>query len=447
MTDTPVVADDLTFVSTERLEADIKTLAGHLNAAMGRWLLMIAEYDRRRAYEHWECVSIEQWLSIHACLSASTARARVAVARRLVDLPLITAAFGRGELSYCKVRALCRVARTENEDQWLTTALHATGASLERLTADTRRALIIGQHGVAAQQLDERSLSWSWTDNGMCQLRGTLLPDTAALLIRLLAEHRETLDDRATSSEKADLNVRNADALHALLLDSATRPTFDDTSEAPRPLIVIHRDADGTSRIEGGPVVPNEVADEYACDAEHTTATHTADAVTYSPRRRHPTKTMRRHLMQRDRCCAFPGCGQRRNLHAHHIVRDTDGGTTDKENMVMLCPRHHGAVHRRGWTITGNPEAGTLTFIGPDGRRGSPVPQRVQPEGLVEENQAMGIIPTPRTAAAKNMGERVNHRWAVDSLCTIRPTITYPPPINRFASAEANQRAHTTAPV
>ncbi len=430
---------------------DIKTLAGHLNAAECRWLLMIAEYDRRRACEQWECVSIEQWLSIHACLSASTARARVAVARRLPDLPLITAAFGRGELSYCKVRALCRVARAENEDKWLATAMHATGASLERITADARRALIIGQHGVAAQQLDERTLSWSWTNDGMCQLCALLLPDTAALLIRLLAEYRAQLDEDAetvaqTDAEKANLTTRNADALHALLLAAASPATGHEangTSAAPRPLVVIHRDADGTSRIEGGPAIPNEAADEYACNADHTTATHTADAIVYTPRRRHPTTTMRRQLMQRDRCCAFPGCGQKRNLHAHHIEHDAHGGPTSKENLVMLCPRHHGAVHRRGWTIAGNPEDGTLTFSAPDGRTATPIPPRVNPDDRVAANRAVGVDPTPQTAAARSMGERVNHRYAVDTLCTIRPAVAYPPPFNRFASAEAKCDRHT----
>ena len=47
---------------TERLEAEITTLAAHLTAAMCRWLLLVGEYDRRRAYEHWECLSMAQWL-------------------------------------------------------------------------------------------------------------------------------------------------------------------------------------------------------------------------------------------------------------------------------------------------------------------------------------------------------------------------------------------------
>jgi hypothetical protein len=41
------------------------------------------------------------------------ARDRVRTARRLVDMPLVSAAFATGELSYSKVRALARVADWE----------------------------------------------------------------------------------------------------------------------------------------------------------------------------------------------------------------------------------------------------------------------------------------------------------------------------------------------
>jgi hypothetical protein len=79
-------------------------------------------------------------------------------------------------LSYSKVRVLCRVATSVNEDKWLETGLHASAAQLERIVADTRRVLIIEQGGVAARQADGRSLSWYWTDDGMLRVTGQLPP-------------------------------------------------------------------------------------------------------------------------------------------------------------------------------------------------------------------------------------------------------------------------------
>ena len=48
ITDVDHCADE---VPLERLEAEITELCGHLTAGECRWLLLIAEYDRRKGYE------------------------------------------------------------------------------------------------------------------------------------------------------------------------------------------------------------------------------------------------------------------------------------------------------------------------------------------------------------------------------------------------------------
>ena len=45
------VGVDMGGMATERLEAEITTLAADLTAALCRWLGLVAEYDRRKAYE------------------------------------------------------------------------------------------------------------------------------------------------------------------------------------------------------------------------------------------------------------------------------------------------------------------------------------------------------------------------------------------------------------
>ena len=113
-------------ISTERLEAEITTFAAHMTAAMCRWLLLVAEYDRRRGFEQWECVSMAQWLGVHVGISSVTARQHVAVARQLLVLPAIRDAFGSGSVSYSRVRAICRVATPADEGDWLELARYAS---------------------------------------------------------------------------------------------------------------------------------------------------------------------------------------------------------------------------------------------------------------------------------------------------------------------------------
>src|SRR5688572_8684863 len=97
-------------VPLERLEAEICELAGHLAAGECRWLLLLSEFDRREGWTGWGLHSCAHWLSYRCGIGLQAAREKLRVGRRLEELPLITAAFGAGELSYSKVRALCRVA-------------------------------------------------------------------------------------------------------------------------------------------------------------------------------------------------------------------------------------------------------------------------------------------------------------------------------------------------
>ncbi len=95
-------------------------------------------------------------------------------------------------------------------------------------------------------------------------------------------------------------------------------------------------------------------------------------------RDRHPNRAMRRSLHARDGGCAFPGCDHPPQwCDAHHIVTYADDGRTITHNLVLLCRRHHGIVHRNGWHIAATepddandqrrPAAGLFTITTPDG--------------------------------------------------------------------------------
>ncbi len=89
---------------------------------------------------------------------------------------------------------------------------------------------------------------------------------------------------------------------------------------------------------------------------------------------------LRRALEIRDRHCAFPGCRTGVGwCEAHHLHEWEAGGETNLDNLTLLCPRHHHAVHEGGWTIVTNPgiDPGCptwLTFEPPD-----PAPPRTRP--------------------------------------------------------------------
>ena len=75
---------------------------------------------------------------------------------------------------------------------------------------------------------------------------------------------------------------------------------------------------------------------------------------------------LRRALEVRDGGCRFPGCGSR-FTDAHHIEHWADGGETRLENLLLLCRRHHRAVHEgRARVCRGADDS--VAFFRPDGR-------------------------------------------------------------------------------
>ena len=426
--------ESLAAVASERLEAEISTLAAHLTAAMCRWLLLVGEYDRRRAFEQWECITMAQWLNVHVGISIGTARQHVAVARKLAELPAIRDAFGRGEVSFSRVRAICRVATPTTEHQWLDLARNATGSQIERIVHDTIRVERVTAMGHDERVTSRRELSWWIDDDGMYHVTGVLPAEIGGLMAKLVKTHTDKTSTDTHKDRDADgFAQRCVDGFGRVLaraaqqLDTDPGPgccaTHDDQTartEAPLApvLTVVHRYPDGSSRLEDGPPLSPASADRLGAFADEIVATHRGEEIRYGRRRkkrlRSPSKPMRRFLQERDRCCQFPGCGQRKNLHAHHVKFYGKDGETIGSNLVLLCPRHHGAIHHRGWSISGNPNDGSIVF---HNAQGLPTPASAgvvgDPEHIIAVNHANDVVPGPDTITPQGRGERYDHELAI----------------------------------
>jgi hypothetical protein len=65
---------------------------------------------------------------------------------------------------------------------------------------------------------------------------------------------------------------------------------------------------------------------------------------------------LRRALEARDRHCQAPGCRRSpRRCNAHHVQHWEHGGDTSIANCLLLCERHHRALHADQLTITPDP--------------------------------------------------------------------------------------------
>src|SRR5215212_12190102 len=90
----------------EELAGDIRSGAVRLAAATASWLQSVAEFDEREGWAGVGIQSCAHWLAWQCGMSPGAAREHVRVGRALGRLPVTSAAFATGRLSYSKVREL-----------------------------------------------------------------------------------------------------------------------------------------------------------------------------------------------------------------------------------------------------------------------------------------------------------------------------------------------------
>src|ERR1043166_71442 len=177
----------------ERLGDEIAELSAHIEVATARLLEMIRDFDARAGWGN-GFTSCAECLSWRVGLDLSAAYERVRVARALPKLPMISAAFSRGEVSYSKVRALTRVATSETEERLLKFARCGPAAHVEGLVRAWRRVDRHAENQDAARRHKSRSLYVYQDEDGMVIIRGRLTPEVGAVVRQALAGACDPLD-------------------------------------------------------------------------------------------------------------------------------------------------------------------------------------------------------------------------------------------------------------
>jgi hypothetical protein len=350
-----------------------------LASLAGRIVLLAAELDRREAWREEGATSLAAWLCERCSVSSATARAWAHVGNRLFELPALADGLCEGAVSFDQVRAVVDVARPENEAALVA---RASACSVRQLV-DVAKAAASSRPGVpsARRELETRSLRF----NDDCRTVSAQLPAEAYAEVRA---GLEATAKQVPSDGETRLDQRLADALVSLV---RTRRRTDEPS-APAPYVVVahvplatlsDEDSELAGELEHRGLIDAVVARRLACDATLVVALDDDVGHTmYEGRaRRDPTPTQRRELWRRDRHCRFPGCTHALFVNPHHVKWwKRHRGTTDLDNLALLCEHHHGLVHSKAWTLEGDAN-GELSFVGPSGRtmtsRPSPLWARV----------------------------------------------------------------------
>jgi hypothetical protein len=191
---------------SEKLGAEITELCSYIYAATYRLLTLIREFDEKDYWGMPGLVSCAHWLNFKCGIGMNAAREKVRVAHALKDLPQISEAFRRGQLSYSKVRAMTRIADASNEDYLMMIAKHGTAHHVEKLVSKYRRCKRLQDVDNANQQHAKRELHCTFDDDGSVIIRGRLPAEQGALIMKAL----ELAMDRAGTSMKAAAAARIA---------------------------------------------------------------------------------------------------------------------------------------------------------------------------------------------------------------------------------------------
>ncbi len=316
---------------------------------------------------------LAHFLSMRYGISHWKACRWIGAAHALERLPQLSEALGSGELGVDKVVELTRFASSENEGSLIAWAKGVSAASIRH------QADLVLRRRIEEVREAERSryLSWWYADEGKrLGLEGEFPAAEGEVVKNALERIAERIPVMPGEEGESCSEARRADAL--VMLASGQAGSDQDPEGAT---VVVHvraggyGDENGASELEDGPVIHSETADRLACSGRLAWLLEDdkGDVLRVGRLRRTPPRWMMRALKHRDRECRFQGCGARQYLQAHHIRHWEQGGSTELDNMVLVCFFHHKLVHECGWRILRERD-GTVTWFRPNGKRYRPGP-------------------------------------------------------------------------
>ncbi|NOQ57534.1 HNH endonuclease signature motif containing protein [Mycolicibacterium fortuitum] len=344
---------------TERLEglfAELAELAGQRNAIDGRIVEIVAEMDRDELCGATGARSIKALVAWKTGIAPRNAETMVAIARRIDQFPRCVEGLRQGRLSADQVAVIAERAADGSDEHYAELAAVATVSQLRTAVKLEPRPEPKPErepeHSITqTPSPDESHTTWRIT---LPRLESAKFE--AALQAHhdgLVAEWRSDHDANDGAVGAPPLPTR-VDAFMSLI------ETGWDTEAARRPhglhtTVAVHLNlTDRIAALHLGPLLSDDERRYLLCDATcEVWFERQGQPVGVGRSTRTISRRLRRALEHRDRCCVVPGCGATRGLHAHHIVHWEDGGPTDLDNLVLVCPYHHRLHHRGGITITG----------------------------------------------------------------------------------------------
>jgi len=347
----------------ESLFEELAELTGQRNAIDSRIVEIVAEVDRDELCGATGARSVPALVAWKTGISPRNAHTIATVAHRLEQFPRCAEGMREGRLSLDQVGVIAEGAADGSDDHYAELAAVATVSQLRAAVKLEPRP--DPEPRPAPQQSITKTPGGP--DNEYTVWR-IILPRVEAAKFgaalrshhdALIAEWRRDRDEGEADGDPTTDQVpplpNYVDAFNSLVeagwdAEVARRPHGQHTT------VVVHVDVEKRiAALHLGPLLSDDDRRYLTCDASCEVWFERDGRVIGSGRgSRTVNRRLRRALEHRDSCCVVPGCGATRGLHAHHIRHWEDGGPTELDNLVLVCPYHHRLHHRRIITISGS---------------------------------------------------------------------------------------------
>jgi hypothetical protein len=352
----------------DRLEVlfeELAELTGQRNAIDGRIVDLVAEIDRDGLCGMTGARSVAALVAWKTGSSSGNAHTIATVAHRLAEFPGCAQGMREGRLSLDQVGVIAAGAADGSDAHYAELAAVATVSQLRTAVRLEPRP----EPGPDSRPDSQPSIT-KISGEQFTSWRIRLPHLEAAKFDAALQSHQDALvTEWKRDRENGDLAGDQAPPLPSTVdgfmrlveagwdAEATRRPHCQHTT------LVMHLDVkERAAALHLGPLLTEAERQYLSCDATCEVWFERDGQVIGSGRTtRLINRRLRRALEHRHPTCAVPGCGATRGLHAHHIRHWEDGGATELDNLVLVCPYHHRLHHRGVITITGPAHNLTVT--------------------------------------------------------------------------------------
>jgi hypothetical protein len=331
----------------------------HLQAADLAARLAATSYYDEQGY-----ATAIDWIRFNCHLTSNAAADLIAVGKNLQRMPESAQAVSQGEIGYSHAKAMARTAAAVgakfDEAPLLEQARENSPGKFYYICHHYRHAA--DRKGFEAEQaelVEDRKLFISTCEDGTVLLSGNFDPEGGAAILTKL----KPLARKSGAHDNRSREKRNADALVELASGGGSQAQIQVTSSIETLLGLAGAPA---ADLEHSSVpISARTVERLACDSSIARVLLDSESTVIEVGRskRVVSEPARRALTARDGHCRWPGCDRPASWSAaHHVVHWIHGGTTDLDNLILLCHRHHWMVHEGNWQIVRGDDGRMLTI-------------------------------------------------------------------------------------